>query len=102
MVTAGQWRDTPDLHQLSALGGSRTPNLLVRSQMLYPLSYERSIAPGILPIELPPGSARTRPCSDPGAGARCVSGIRSAYALTAAECDALPVPRLFVAVTEQV
>jgi hypothetical protein len=24
-----------------ALGGTRTPNLLVRSQMLYPLSYER-------------------------------------------------------------
>ena len=27
---------------LCALGGTRTPNLLVRSQMLYPLSYERS------------------------------------------------------------
>ena len=26
---------------LSALGGIRTPNLLIRSQMLYPLSYER-------------------------------------------------------------
>jgi hypothetical protein len=25
-----------------ALGGIRTPNLLIRSQMLYPLSYERS------------------------------------------------------------
>jgi integrase len=25
-----------------ALGGTRTPNLLIRSQMLYPLSYERS------------------------------------------------------------
>jgi hypothetical protein len=25
----------------SALGGTRTPNLLIRSQMLYPLSYER-------------------------------------------------------------
>ena len=24
-----------------ALGGIRTPNLLIRSQMLYPLSYER-------------------------------------------------------------
>ena len=23
-----------------ALGGTRTPNLLIRSQMLYPLSYE--------------------------------------------------------------
>ena len=27
---------------VSALGGTRTPNLLIRSQMLYPLSYERS------------------------------------------------------------
>jgi hypothetical protein len=26
-----------------ALGGTRTPNLLIRSQMLYPLSYERSL-----------------------------------------------------------
>ena len=27
--------------ELGALGGSRTPSLLIRSQMLYPLSYER-------------------------------------------------------------
>jgi hypothetical protein len=27
-----------------ALGGSRTHNLLIRSQMLYPLSYERDAA----------------------------------------------------------
>ena len=27
---------------LSALGGSRTPNLLIRSQTLYPLGYERN------------------------------------------------------------
>ncbi len=27
--------------KMSALGGTRTPNLLIRSQMLYPLSYER-------------------------------------------------------------
>jgi hypothetical protein len=27
--------------EVSALGGIRTPNLLIRSQMLYPLSYER-------------------------------------------------------------
>ncbi len=27
----------------SALGGTRTPNLLIRSQMLYPLSYERRV-----------------------------------------------------------
>jgi hypothetical protein len=26
-----------------ALGGTRTPNLLIRSQMLYPLSYERMV-----------------------------------------------------------
>ena len=26
---------------MSALGGIRTPNLLIRSQMLYPLSYKR-------------------------------------------------------------
>ena len=30
---------------LGALGGTRTPNLLIRSQMLYPLSYERSAVP---------------------------------------------------------
>ena len=29
----------------SALGGIRTPNLLIRSQMLYPLSYERILPP---------------------------------------------------------
>jgi hypothetical protein len=28
--------------ELGALGGTRTPNLLIRSQMLYPLSYERT------------------------------------------------------------
>jgi hypothetical protein len=31
-----------DLLMRGALGGTRTPNLLIRSQMLYPLSYERS------------------------------------------------------------
>ena len=31
--------------ELGALGGTRTPNLLIRSQMLYPLSYERSRSP---------------------------------------------------------
>ena len=29
----------------SALGGNRTPNLLIRNQMLYPLSYERWLNP---------------------------------------------------------
>ncbi len=28
--------------ELGALEGIRTPNLLIRSQMLYPLSYERT------------------------------------------------------------
>ncbi len=35
----GMQRD--DLGNFGALGGTRTPNLLIRSQMLYPLSYER-------------------------------------------------------------
>ena len=34
MIGSGLWA--------GALGGTRTPNLLIRSQMLYPLSYERS------------------------------------------------------------
>src|SRR3954471_1025041 len=35
-------KQTPSLTwDFSALGGIRTPNLLIRSQMLYPLSYER-------------------------------------------------------------
>jgi hypothetical protein len=33
--------DTSKASDLGALGGTRTPNLLIRSQMLYPLSYER-------------------------------------------------------------
>jgi hypothetical protein len=36
--TAGEV--TPQVRP-GALGGTRTPNLLIRSQMLYPLSYER-------------------------------------------------------------
>src|ERR671917_2748469 len=35
----------PDQDFFSALGGIRTPNLLIRSQMLYPLSYERRTHP---------------------------------------------------------
>src|ERR1700730_16955224 len=34
-------RNNPGLRIRGALGGTRTPNLLIRSQMLYPLSYER-------------------------------------------------------------
>ena len=41
---------------MSALGGTRTPNLLIRSQMLYPLSYERTAyeytAAGRLPVRV--------------------------------------------------
>jgi hypothetical protein len=33
--------ETGEAADLGALGGTRTPNLLIRSQMLYPLSYER-------------------------------------------------------------
>jgi hypothetical protein len=36
MIGSGLWP--------GALGGTRTPNLLIRSQMLYPLSYERGCA----------------------------------------------------------
>jgi hypothetical protein len=42
---------------VSALGGTRTPNLLIRSQMLYPLSYERSYC-SILQFE--PSRVRAR------------------------------------------
>ena len=34
---------TIDEVKLSALEGIRTPNLLIRSQMLYPLSYKRRL-----------------------------------------------------------
>ena len=37
MSLAGVWAQT-----LCAPEGTRTPNLLIRSQMLYPLSYGRS------------------------------------------------------------
>ena len=37
-------RDCHRASDLGALGGTRTPNLLIRSQMLYPLSYERRCA----------------------------------------------------------
>ena len=34
-------KSSSDLHKHCAPGGIRTPNLLIRSQMLYPLSYGR-------------------------------------------------------------
>src|SRR6266702_3150477 len=39
--TKAQVRESLPGLSRSALGGIRTPNLLIRSQMLYPLSYER-------------------------------------------------------------
>ena len=47
----------PDQDFFSALGGIRTPNLLIRSQMLYPLSYER---PGASLGPPPPPVSRVR------------------------------------------
>ena len=43
--------------------GTRTPNLLIRSQMLYPLSYGRSA----LPVYIPGFSAEA-PGFEPGRG----------------------------------
>jgi hypothetical protein len=37
----GPYRTGLEASDVGALGGTRTPNLLIRSQMLYPLSYER-------------------------------------------------------------
>jgi hypothetical protein len=47
-----------------ALGGTRTPNLLIRSQMLYPLSYERLMATLVYDTHDRrwPGCARVHPC----------------------------------------
>jgi hypothetical protein len=39
--SAGSPQRTNPQVRRGALGGIRTPNLLIRSQMLYPLSYER-------------------------------------------------------------
>ena len=47
-ITAGQ-----RLYLPSAFGGIRTPNLLIRSQMLYPLSYERVCSDGSVPKRRP-------------------------------------------------
>jgi hypothetical protein len=51
------------LWALGALGGTRTPNLLIRSQMLYPIELQ---APG---TGYPPGAGQravNRPCGRPG------------------------------------
>ncbi len=41
VATLAASRKRSDQEKICALGGIRTPNLLIRSQMLYPLSYER-------------------------------------------------------------
>jgi hypothetical protein len=48
----------------SAPGGSRTPNLLIRSQMLYPLSYRRSVPS----IPVGSGAPRGRGAEHPALG----------------------------------
>ena len=53
------------LSQTSALGGTRTPNLLIRSQMLYPLSYER---------RCDEQSTTLQPATEPSSVLRALSG----------------------------
>ena len=60
-VSAGQRPDEP-VSRTSALGGIRTPNLLIRSQMLYPLSYKRS--ENVDRRVYPPGTGRRPPGGD--------------------------------------
>ena len=45
---------------LGTLGGTRTPNLLVRSQTLYPLSYEGACGPCTLKYTSPISPPLTR------------------------------------------
>ncbi len=54
--------EASELDLCGALGENRTPNLLIRSQMLYPLSYERSVVktPPILPVARCPGGCVAR------------------------------------------
>jgi hypothetical protein len=62
---------------LGALGGTRTPSLLIRSQMLYPLSYERWRPASLRHT----GGRRARPRSQPyidlEAGVMLASGLSS-------------------------
>ena len=48
------------MRSLGALEGIRTPNLLIRSQMLYPLSYERFAVWLGTRLHGRPGKAKTR------------------------------------------
>jgi hypothetical protein len=52
-----------------ALEGTRTPNLLIRSQMLYPLSYERA---GCVAAEWPEETLHE---ADPGRESEPATGI---------------------------
>jgi hypothetical protein len=61
------WRPSTPLHHLTydvgAPEGIRTPNLLIRSQMLYPLSYGRIFS--FLAVAVPTTSAEA-PGFEPG------------------------------------
>ena len=51
------WKHAPDQALCGAPEGIRTPNLLIRSQMLYPLSYGRfwtSVSGGLCAISVNP------------------------------------------------
>ena len=56
----GQRHTPSDLGKRCALGGTRTPNLLIRSQMLCPLSYERRSEESLARFGAPAGSASQR------------------------------------------
>lgn len=69
--------------QVGALGGSRTPNRLIRSQVLYPLSYQRRLVRvGSL------GARRAERNSAPEGSARRERGQPALYAV----CDQGPQP----------
>ncbi len=53
------------LHFFGALGGIRTPNLLIRSQMLYPLSYERRMSGAVARHAGPADVTRQPPVVSP-------------------------------------
>ena len=68
---------------VGALGGTRTPNLLIRSQMLYPLSYERRYCSILHSESL---RVRARAAKDAGIGDLMrTAGTRSARPGTTAE-----------------
>src|SRR5512146_3550681 len=81
MTSASAWENR------SALGGTRTPNLLIRSQMLYPLSYERRCVASLRHLE-------PVLCQLPGSAAASGDEFRGgtdvgAFALLADEAEVL-------------